>query len=138
MKKYLLDTNICIFLLRGKYSVDKKIDAAGGLSNCYISEITVAELKYGAELGRRQGLAHRQQDLDEFINSIHILPIAGTLDFFAAEKARLRLAGTPADDNFDLLIGCASVVHHMVMVTENLKDFKNISNIQLQNWIERL
>ena len=49
MKKYLLDTNICIFLLRGKYNVNKKIDTVG-LDNCYISEITVAELKYGAEL----------------------------------------------------------------------------------------
>lgn len=58
MKKYLLDTNICIFLLRGKYEVDKKINAVG-LDNYYISEITVAELKYGAELGRRQGLHRR-------------------------------------------------------------------------------
>lgn len=48
-KKYLLDTNICIHLLRGKYNVDSKIDSVG-LGNCYISEITVAELKYGAEL----------------------------------------------------------------------------------------
>lgn len=51
--KYLLDTNICIFLLRGEYNVDKKIDSVG-LENCYISEITIAELKYGAELGRRK------------------------------------------------------------------------------------
>ena len=56
---------------------------------------------------------------------------------FASEKARLRLAGTPMEDNFDLLIGCPSVIHRMVMVTENLKDFKNISNIRLENWIWR-
>lgn len=37
MEKYLLDTNICIFLLRGKYDVDKKIDQVG-IENCYISE----------------------------------------------------------------------------------------------------
>ena len=43
MTNYLLDTNICIFLLRGKYDVDKKIDSVG-LENCAISEITVAEL----------------------------------------------------------------------------------------------
>ena len=55
----------------------------------------------------------------------------------ASEKARLRLAGTPMEDNFDLLIGCTSVIHPMVMVTENLKDFKNISNIRFENWIWR-
>ena len=47
MKKYLLDTNICVYFLRGKYSLDRKIRQVGW-DNCYISEITVAELKYGA------------------------------------------------------------------------------------------
>lgn len=136
MEKYLLDTNICIFLLRGKYNVDKKMDEVG-LENCYISEITVAELKYGAELGNRQGVVRRMQSLDEFIASVRVLPISETLDLFAKEKARLRLAGTPADDNFDLLIGCTAIVYDLVMVTENLQDFKNFSGIRLENWIRR-
>lgn len=136
MEKYLLDTNICIFLLRGKYDVDKKIDNVG-LGNCYISEITVAELKYGAELGKRQGLKRRMQDLEEFISSIHVLPITGVLDLFASEKVRLRLAGTPVEDNFDLLIGCSAIVYNMIMVTENLKDFKSFLGIRLENWIQR-
>ena len=136
MEKYLLDTNICIFLLRGIYNIVKKIDNVG-LENCFISEITVAELKYGAELGNRQGLRHRQQDLDKFISSIHVLPITGALDLFASEKARLRFTGTPAEDNFDLLIGCSAIVHSMIMVTENIKDFKNFSGIRIENWIER-
>ena len=136
MEKYLLDTNICIFLLRGKYNVDKKMDEVG-LENCYISEITVAELKYGAELGNRQGLVRRMQSLDEFIASVRVLPISETLDLFAKEKARLRLAGTPADDNFDLLIGCTSLVYDMVLVTENVKDFKNLTGIKLENWVKR-
>jgi tRNA(fMet)-specific endonuclease VapC len=41
------------------------------------------------------------------------------------------------DNNFDLLIACTSVVNGMVMVTENVKDFKNIKGIQIENWIER-
>lgn len=136
MKKYLLDTNICVFLLRGKYNVDKKIDAVG-LENCYISEITVAELKFGAELGRLKGLPSRVEQLNKFFNLINIVPITQALDMFASEKARLRTAGTPLEDNFDLLIGSTAVVHDMVMVTENLKDFRNISSIQLENWIKR-
>lgn len=136
MEQYLLDTNICIYLLRGKYNVDRKIDAVG-LDNCFISEITVAELKYGAELGRQKGLQHRVQNLDEFIKSINVLPITDVLDQFAWEKVRLRLAGTPLDDNFDLLIGCTAVIYDMVMITENLKDFQNIQHIRLKNWIER-
>ncbi len=136
MERYLLDTNICIFLLRGKYNVDQEIDKVG-FDNCFISEITVAELKYGAELGRRQGLRRRAQNLDDFLSAIRVLPIVDSFDMFASEKARLRLAGTPMEDNFDLLIGCTSVVYQMVMVTENLKDFRDISNIRLENWIRR-
>ena len=46
--KYLLDTNICVHFLRGKYEIDKTIKEKG-LENCYISEITVLELRFGAE-----------------------------------------------------------------------------------------
>lgn len=44
MKKYLLDTNICIYYLKGRFELDSKI-AEVGMINCFISEITVAELK---------------------------------------------------------------------------------------------
>lgn len=70
------------------------------------------------------------------IPTLDVLIIA-IRDFFASEKARLRLAGTPAEDNFDLLIGYTSVYFGMTMVTENIKDFKNIQNVHLLNWIER-
>ena len=136
MKQYLLDTNICVFLLRGQYDIDKKLDKVG-LEHCYISEITEAELKYGAELGRRKDLKQRIEQLDEFLSALKILPISNAIDLYASEKARLRVAGTPADDDFDLLIGCTAVVNDMVMVTENLKHFKNLTGIQLENWIER-
>ena len=136
MKQYLLDTNVCVFLLRGQYAIDKKLDNIG-LENCHISEITEAELKYGAELGRRKGLRQRMEHLNDFLASINILPISDAIDLYASEKARLRLAGTPADDDFDLLIGCTAIVNDMVMVTENLKHFKNYAGIRLENWIER-
>lgn len=136
MGQYLLDTNICVFLLRGQYDMDKKIDEVG-LENCHISEITMAELKYGAELGRKKGIKQRAQGLDSFLSSIQILPISNAIDLYASEKARLRLAGTPADDDFDLLIGCTAIANDLIMVTENIKDFKNFSNIKLENWIKR-
>jgi len=99
--------------------------------------ITVAELKYGAELGRKQGLKHRSQNLDDFISAISVVPIADVIDLFATEKVRLRLAGTPAEDNFDLLIGCTAIAYDMVMVTENVADFRNLKGIKIENWIDR-
>lgn len=46
--KYLLDTNICIHFFRGKFGVSDKFEMAKA-ENCAISEITLAELVYGAE-----------------------------------------------------------------------------------------
>ena len=61
------------------------------------------------------------------------MPISSALDLAAKEKIRLRLAGTPCDDNFDLLIGCTAITNNMVMVTDNIKDFKNFSGIKIEN-----
>lgn len=48
MSRFLLDTDICIHLMKGEHDLDQKI-AVIGLQNCFISEITIAELTYGGE-----------------------------------------------------------------------------------------
>jgi tRNA(fMet)-specific endonuclease VapC len=133
VKKYLLDTNICIFYLRGKYNLDKKIKEVA-FDNCYISEITLAELKYGAQYSDR--ISENRQLVDEFAENVTILPIFNCLEIYAIEKARLRKAGNLVDD-FDLLIGCSAVSNQLILVTENKKHFNRIRNIKIENWIER-
>ena len=135
-KKYLLDTNICVFLLRGKFEIDKKIDGVG-LENCCISAITVAELKFGAELMQKKGRNFPTQNLDAFISSIDVVSIESSLDVFAKEKARLQMLGTPSDDNFDLLIGSTAIANNFVLVTENVSDFRNLCDIEIENWVIR-
>lgn len=49
----------------------------------------------------------------------------------------LRLAGTPCDDNFDLLIACTAISNGMVCVTDNVRDFCRFENLQLENWVAR-
>ncbi len=50
---------------------------------------------------------------------------------------RLRRIGKPLDDEFDLLIGVTAIQHKLVLVTDNLKDFKNLHGIKIENWFER-
>ena len=133
---YLLDTNICAFYLRGKYHIDQQIDIVGW-ENCYISEITVLELKMGAELSMQRDGINRASQLKQFLADINILPIHSAIETAASEKIRLRLAGTPCDDNFDLLIACSAIANDMVYVTDNVKDFYHFRNIQLENWVVR-
>ena len=85
---------------------------------------------------QRDGI-DRTPQLNRFLSAIQILPITDAIDMAAKEKIRLRLSGTPADDNFDLLIACTAIANNLVMVTENTKDFKNFDNIKLENWIVR-
>lgn len=133
---YVLDTNICAFYLRGKFDVDKAIDRVGW-DNCYISEVTELELKFGVELLLQREGVDKSAELNRFLNAIRILPIADAVNLAAKEKIRLRLAGTPCDDNFDLLIGCTAIVYDFVCVTDNTKHFENFMNIRLANWINR-
>ena len=133
---YLLDTNICVFYLRGKFNIDQLIDKAGW-DNCCISEITELELKFGAELSKQRDGIDRSQQLNDFLEDIKILPINNAIDIAASEKIRLRLAGTPCEDNFDLLIACTAIANDMVCVTDNTKDFHRFHGIRLENWVAR-
>jgi tRNA(fMet)-specific endonuclease VapC len=74
--------------------------------------------------------------MKDLFEALTILPVSPIFDLYAEEKARLTLAGTPTGD-FDLLIGCTAVSHKMVLVTENVDDFKNIRNVEIENWVDR-
>jgi tRNA(fMet)-specific endonuclease VapC len=103
--QYLLDTNICIYFLKGKYNLVQKFDEIG-FANLYISEITVAELKFGAE--KSDNPNKNRPVVNKLISKFRLIPIYNSLDVFAFEKARLRKSGTIIDD-FDLLIGSTAV-----------------------------
>lgn len=130
MKKYLIDTNTCIYYIKGKFELKKKFEKADP-ENCFISEITLAELKFGVANSEKK--EKNQKALDNFLSGIKIIPIFHSLDLYASEKARLRKAGTPIDD-FDILIGVTSVTHNLTMVTNNSDHFKRIKGIDLEDW----
>ena len=132
--KYLLDTNICIHYLRGKFNVDKSIEDKG-LENCYISEITVLELRYGAENSQNKEKSHNAVDI--FLKGIVIIPIYGSVKKYAEEKVRLNKLGKPQNDEFDLLIGVTAIENKLILVTENRIDFERLDGIKIENWIIR-
>ncbi len=130
MKKYLFDTNICIYYIQGKFSLNEKFREVTK-ENRFISEITLAELKFGVE--NSQSKKKNQETLDNFLTGIQILPIINSLDIYAEEKARLRKQGNTIDD-FDLLIGASAVANDMVLVTNNEAHFQRITKIMIENW----
>mgnify|MGYP001215699837 CR=1 FL=1 len=135
--KYLLDTNICVHFLRGAYNLDVKLRSVG-LENCFISEITLAELEYGVENSDVAFQAKQRKSLQEFSKTFEALtlPIRSSFTLYAQNRTRLRKIGLSISD-FDLLIGCTAVAHGLIMVTENTSEFSRINRIQLENWILR-
>ncbi len=130
MKQHLIDTNIAIYYMKGKFDLNKKFDALPA-DALFISEITLAELKFGVENSEKP--EKNQKALADFVTGVTVLPIFHALDLYAKEKARLRKAGTPVDD-FDLLIGVTAVTHGLTMVTNNTDHFKRINGIDLEDW----
>jgi tRNA(fMet)-specific endonuclease VapC len=124
--KYLLDTNICAFHLRGKLNLKHR-------ENCYISEITVFELRFGAENSANPAKHH--QLVDYLLSELVILPIIGCIDVYVKEKVRLRKLGRPLNDDFDLLIGATAIKSGLVLVTDNVKDFERLEGIEIENWM---
>lgn len=133
--QYLLDTNICVFFLRGKMNLDEIIRKKGK-QNCFISEITVFELRFGAENSQNIEKSHKAVDL--FINGISIIPISSCIKSYVKEKVRLRKIGKPMHDEFDLLIGVTAIENKLTLVTDNEKDFVNIKGIKIENWFVRI
>ncbi len=131
--KYLLDTNICIHYFRGQFNLADKIQEVD-LKNCAISEITLAELAFGAESSSDP--KKNFKIIDKFAEQVKILPIFNAINIYAKEKARLRKKGTMISD-FDILIGSTSIANGLIMVTENLKDLERISKIKIENWVKR-
>jgi len=127
---YLLDTNICIYFLKGRYGLVEKIDKVG-FENLFISEITIAELKFGAEKSKHP--EKNKLAINNLIDKFKQLPIYGALDVYAKEKARLTMEGNIIDD-FDLLIGSTAIVNDMILVTNNEKHFERLNHIKIENW----
>ena len=125
MKKYLLDTNICAYFFNGQFSLIEKIREIR-FENCVVSEITIAELKYGIAKSTKK--KKNQHVLDTFQAKIEVLPIFPALDIYATEKARLKTKGKMLDD-FDLLIGSTAIFNNLTLVTKNISDFNRLDGI---------
>lgn len=132
MTQYLLDTDTCIELFHHNTMVIDRIEAIGR-DNCFVSEITIAELFFGAAYSNRED---NFNDIARLQQTFEVMPLLPSLRLYGEIKARLRANGTMIDE-FDLLIGTCALHNHLTMVTSNLKHFAHVPNIKLEDWAEK-
>lgn len=129
---YLLDTNICVALLKQNILAVEQFNAKA--SFCYLSTIVVAELYKGVYCSQRQ-----QQNLSVVEQFLSLMPIVD-FDSSAAEEfgkiqAELKRIGRLTGE-IDAIIGAVARSRQDTLVTNNTRHFINISGLQLENWLE--
>lgn len=133
MTNYLLDTSICIYLFRGRKEVAEKLQAISS-DNCFISDVTLAELYYGAY--KSASPEKNKCLIDSLVKHICVVPLQEYAKTYAQEKNILRQSGTLIED-FDLLIAAAAKYRGYTLVTDNLKHFERVQGLTIENWINR-
>jgi predicted nucleic acid-binding protein len=130
--RYLLDTNICVYWLKGNEKIEQKILSVG-MDNVTLSFINISELYYGAYKSQRiESNLNLIRQLSEQLGVIETDEAIS--EMFGQLKAGLEVAGAIIDDA-DLFIAACAKVHGLILVTNNMKHFKRIKGLKLENWV---
>ena len=131
---YLLDTNICIYLMKGTYPPLAEKVLTVHPSELAVSAVTVFELEYGA--AKSSWGERTRQNLQIFLSAFQILPFTAE-DALAAGRIRAALAhaGTPIGA-YDVLIAAQGAARGYTVVTHNAAEFRRVPGIQVEDWTE--
>jgi tRNA(fMet)-specific endonuclease VapC len=133
MLKYLLDTNIVIYVLKRRPIEVLKIFNTNA-SRMAISSITLSELIYGAE--KSPNADKNLEAIEEFISHLDVLPYdAKASQHYGQIKATLERKGEIIGEN-DIHIAAHAISQGLILVTNNLREFKRVANLALENWVE--
>jgi tRNA(fMet)-specific endonuclease VapC len=130
---YLLDTNICIYLIKKRppqvIAKFKKLQ----LEDVAISSVTLAELEYGVK--KSQAKEKNQQALEEFISPLIVLPFdKQAASYYGDLRASLERMGTPIG-SLDFMIAAHALSLGITLVTNNTKEFVRVSGLNIENWV---
>jgi tRNA(fMet)-specific endonuclease VapC len=130
--RYLLDTNVCVDYLNGRFpNVTERIRRASPGELC-ISSVVVAELRYGADRSLNRQRNH--QRLDALTAEI----ACADFDLAAASaygrvRAALEARGDPIGAN-DMLIAAQALSLGLTLVSDNLREFERVEGLVVESW----
>jgi tRNA(fMet)-specific endonuclease VapC len=131
--KYLLDTNICIYIIKKKPENVLKHFKRLKPGSVGISNITVAELYYGVAKSSKPG--ENSIALEEFLHPLSLLPFTKEDAIeYGKIRADLEIKGEIIGA-MDLLIASQAYCNNLILVTNNEKEFNRIEELQIENWV---
>ena len=131
---YLLDTNICIYIIKKKPADVLKTLKTKSKKDIYVSSITIAELEYG--VAKSQFPEKNKIALIEFLSIFNILAFDDTdAAEFGMIKTDLEKVGMIIGP-MDLLIAGQAKSKKLTLVTNNIKEFERVEGLKLENWVK--
>lgn len=131
--KYMLDTNICIFIIKKKPdSVLRRLTSLA-IGDVCISSITLAELLYGVE--KSQHPQKNKEALEEFVSPLEILAFDdNAASHYGIIRAFLEKKGLPIGP-LDLMIAAHAQCIGSILVTHNTNEFSRVPDLILEDWV---
>lgn len=130
--KYLLDTNICIYLIRERSKPLLEKIIANSSEGLGLSVITVCELEFG--VAKSNAKEKNRLALDRFINKFSVLPLSEkAAKTYGELRAGLEVNGTPIGP-LDLLIAAHALAENLTLVINNEYEFKRVTGLRVENW----
>ena len=131
--KYLLDTNICIYIINEKPEKVLKRFEQYPVHEFGISSITHAELQYGVAKSKHKDT--NQNALDEFLLPLTILPFYGErlVACYGEIRSLLESKGKTIGP-LDMLIAAHALSLDLTIISNNIKEFSRIPNLKYENW----
>ena len=132
--RYLLDTNICIYLIKKRPTEVLEQFRQHSPKEVTISTITLFELQYGIE--KSQYRQRSEDALTKFLLPLDLIDLDRSAAIEAANiRAQLERNGMPIG-SYDLLIAGLARSMDMTLVTNNIREFERIVDLRLENWVE--
>jgi tRNA(fMet)-specific endonuclease VapC len=132
--RYLLDTNICIYLIKKRPPEVLDRFRQHSPQDVAISIITLFELEYGAE--KSQYRQRSKDALTKFLLPLNLINLDRSSALESAIiRAQLEKKGMPIGP-YDLLIAGLARSQDMILVSNNIKEFEKIAGLHLENWVE--
>lgn len=129
-----LDTNICIYFLKGVYPQIRTRLLGHGPEDIKIPSVVMAELFYGAAKSAKQ--RENKNLITQFLEPFEIVPFDDAAALCYADiRSQTEGKGTPVGPN-DLIIAATVVSQDGILVTNNLREFQRISQLAIENWLE--
>ncbi|MEQ1105852.1 type II toxin-antitoxin system tRNA(fMet)-specific endonuclease VapC [Acinetobacter ursingii] len=129
---YLLDTNICIYVINHKPQHVFERFKQYQLGQLAISSITASELAFGVE---KSGSERNKQALAKFLAPLDVLPYdEKAVQYYAKLRHQLQSKGQTIG-SLDMLIAAHALSLDIILVTNNTKEFERIDELKLENWV---